>query len=81
MRGEPIALENFYDLFRNAQKTLGIFPLRDPYSTKETFVSVALTHGVSLTWLSEPNQNGHRDASKTLRSIRAFLGKRCHRAS
>jgi hypothetical protein len=35
-----------------AQRTLGI-RLRDLYATKDTYVSVALTNGVNLTWLSE----------------------------
>ena len=53
VRGQPIEPANFYDLFRDAQRALGIAPLRDLYSTKDTYISVALTNGVSLTWLSE----------------------------
>jgi integrase len=53
VRGEPIEPANFYDLFRDAQRALGISPLRDLYSTKDTYISLALTSGVSLTWLSE----------------------------
>jgi hypothetical protein len=44
---------DFYDLFRDAQRALEIVPLRDLYSTKDTYVSLALTNGVSLTSLSE----------------------------
>ncbi|HVN63117.1 MAG TPA: tyrosine-type recombinase/integrase, partial [Candidatus Binataceae bacterium] len=53
VRGEPIEQANFYDLFRDAQRALEITPLRDLYSTKDTYLSLALTNGVSLTWLSE----------------------------
>ncbi len=53
VRGEPIEPANFYDLFRDAQSALEITPLRDLYSTKDTYLSLALTNGVSLTWLSE----------------------------
>ncbi len=53
VRGEPIEAANYYDLFRDAQRALEITPLRDLYSTKDTYLSVALTNGVSLTWLSE----------------------------
>ena len=53
VRGEPIEQANFYDLFRDAQRALEITPLRDLYSTKDTYISVALTNGVSLSWLSE----------------------------
>ncbi len=53
VRGEPIQQANFYDLFRDAQSTLKITPRRDLYSTKDTYISLALTNGVSLPWLSE----------------------------
>jgi integrase len=53
VRGEPIEASNFYDLFRDAQRALSISPLRDLYSTKDTYISLALTNGVSVTWLSE----------------------------
>ncbi len=53
VRCQPIEPANFYDLFRDAQRALGITPLRDLYSTKDTYISLALTNGVSLTWLSE----------------------------
>ena len=49
----PIEPANFYDLFRDAQRALAISPLRDLYSAKDTYISLALTNGVSLTWLSE----------------------------
>jgi integrase len=51
--GAPIDAANFYDLFRDAQRALSISPLRDLYSAKDTYISLALTNGVSLTWLSE----------------------------
>ena len=50
---QPIEPANFYDLFRDAQRALAISPLRDLYSAKDTYISLALTNGVSLTWLSE----------------------------
>jgi integrase len=53
VRGEPIEQANFYDLFRDAQRALQITPLRDLYSTKDTYISLALTNGVSLPWISE----------------------------
>ncbi len=53
VRGDPVEAANFFDLFRDAQRALTITPLRDPYSAKETYLSLALTNGVSLTWLSE----------------------------
>jgi integrase len=53
VRGEPIDAANFYDLFRSAQQALSLSPLRDLYSSKDTYMSVALSNGVSLTWLSE----------------------------
>ena len=49
----PIEAANFYDLFRDAQRALSVSPLRDLYSAKDTYISLALTNGVSLTWLSE----------------------------
>jgi integrase len=51
--GTPIEAANFYDLFRDAQRALAISPLRDLYSTKDTYISLALTNGVSVTRLSE----------------------------
>lgn len=53
IHGEPIEQANFYDLFRDAQRALTMTPLRDLYSTKDTYISLALTNGVSLPWLSE----------------------------
>jgi integrase len=50
--GNPIDQRSFYKIFCGAQRTLGI-RLRDLYATKDTYVSVALTNGVNLTWLSE----------------------------
>ena len=42
--GTPIDAANFYDLFRDAQRVLEISPLRDLYSTKDTYISLALTN-------------------------------------
>ncbi len=42
-------------IFCGLQRALGI-RLRDLYATKDTYVSVALTKGVSLTWLSEQTE-------------------------
>jgi integrase len=53
VHADPIDAANFYDFFRDAQRALSASPLRDLYSTKDTYISVALTNGVSLTWLSE----------------------------
>lgn len=53
VRGEPVNPANFYDLFRDAQTALEITPLRDLYSAKDTYISHALTNGVSLPWLSD----------------------------
>ena len=50
--GHPIDQRSFYKLFCSAQRVLGI-RLRDLYATKDTYVSVAVTRGVNLTWLSE----------------------------
>ncbi|HUO04315.1 MAG TPA: DUF3596 domain-containing protein [Candidatus Binataceae bacterium] len=50
---EPIIAKHFYDLFRGAQRALSIEPMRDLYSVKDTYISLALTNGVSLAWLSE----------------------------
>lgn len=50
--GEPIEQRSFYRLFCDAQRVLEI-RLRDLYATKDTYVSLALTAGVNLTWLSE----------------------------
>ncbi len=50
--GDPIDQRSFYKIFCAAQRALGI-RLRDLYATKDTYVSVALTKGVNLTWLSE----------------------------
>ena len=50
--GDPIDQRSFYKLFCAAQRSLGLRH-RDLYATKDTYVSVALTRGVNLTWLSE----------------------------
>ena len=50
--GDPIDQRSFYKLFCTAQQSLGI-KHRDLYATKDTYVSIALTKGVNLTWLSE----------------------------
>ena len=69
VHGEPIKPENFYDLFRDAQRALEI-PLRDLYTTKDTYVSLALTNGVNLRWLSE--QTGVHE-STLLRHYGSFV--------
>jgi integrase len=50
--GDPIDQRSFYKLFCGAQRALSL-RLRDLYATKDTYVSIALTKGVNLTWLSE----------------------------
>ena len=50
--GEPIEQRSFYRLFCDAQRVLEVRP-RDLYATKDTYVSLALTAGVNLTWISE----------------------------
>jgi hypothetical protein len=51
-RRQPIDAANFAELFRRAQRALGI-RLRKFYSTKHTYVSMALTRNVNIRWLSE----------------------------
>jgi hypothetical protein len=50
--GGPIAGGVFYNTFIRAQRSLGISPIRDLYSTKDTFLSVCITNRVDLAWLS-----------------------------
>jgi hypothetical protein len=50
--GRPIDQRSFYKIFCGLQRVLDV-RLRDLYATKDTYVSVALTNGVNLTWLSE----------------------------
>jgi integrase len=52
VHGEPVDASNFAELFRRAQRALGM-RLRKFYATKHTYVSLALTRGVNLAWLSE----------------------------
>src|SRR5207249_7954029 len=52
VHGRPIDASNFAELFRRGQRALGI-RLRKFYATKHTYVSLALTRGVNLSWLSE----------------------------
>jgi len=52
VHGEPIDQSNFAELFRRTRRALGI-RLRKFYATKHTCVSIALTRGVNLAWLSE----------------------------
>jgi integrase len=52
LHGDPIDASNFAELFRRAQRALGL-RLRKFYATKHTYVSIALTRGVNVTWLSE----------------------------
>jgi integrase len=50
--GQPIEQRSFYRPFRDAVRVLGFRP-RDLYATKDTYVSIAITAGVNLTWLSD----------------------------
>ena len=68
--GDPIDQKSFYKTFCAGQRTLGL-RLRDLYATKDTYVSVALTHGVNLTWLSE--QTGVAEPT-----LRAHYGRFIH---
>ena len=68
--GEPIDQRSFYNLFRSAQRALGL-RLRDLYATKDTYVSTALTRNVNLAWLSE--QTGVADAT-----LRRHYGRFIH---
>ena len=68
--GRPIDQRSFYKIFCAAQRVLGI-RLRDLYATKDTYVSVALTKGVNLTWLSE--QTGVME-----RTLRTHYGRFIH---
>lgn len=52
VHGEPINGGAFYNSFVEAQRALGISPIRDLYSTKDTFMSVCMSNGVDLSWLS-----------------------------
>ncbi len=49
--GAPIDPAQFYEPFCAAQRVLKM-TLRDLYSTKDTCISIALTKGVNLTWIS-----------------------------
>jgi transcriptional regulator with XRE-family HTH domain len=49
---DPIDQRSFYKIFCAVQRALGI-RLLDLYATKDTYISVALTKGANLTWLSE----------------------------
>ena len=73
---QPIEPANFYDLFRDVQRTHAISPLRDPYSAKDTYISLALTNDVSLTWPSEQNGVAVATLLKTLRKVHSFLASR-----
>jgi hypothetical protein len=55
----------------DAHRALGISPIRDLYSTKDTYISNALTQGVHLTWLSE--QTGVAEAT-----IKKHYGRYMH---
>ena len=68
--GEPIDQRSFYKLFCAAQRTLGM-RMRDLYATKDTYVSIALTRGVNLAWLSE--QTGVADGT-----LRRHYGRFIH---
>ena len=68
--GDPIDQRSFYKLFCTAQRSLGLRH-RDLYATKDTYVSIALTKGVNLTWLSE--QTGVSEGT-----LRAHYGRFIH---
>jgi integrase len=55
VHGRPVNGGAFYNGFVKAQRDLGISPVRDLYSTKDTYISVCLSapEPVNLCWLSE----------------------------
>lgn len=53
MRGQPIKPENYYHVFRDAQRAIGLTPIRDLYSTKDTYISWARRLGVDEGWLED----------------------------
>ena len=70
--GGPIIVKNFYDLFRGAERALSLSPVRDLYSVKDTYISLGLTSGVSLPWLSEQTGVGGVDHAETLWPLHSF---------
>lgn len=52
VHGDSIDCGVLYNSFVEAQRALGISPIRDLYSTKDTFMSVCMSNGVDLSWLS-----------------------------
>jgi integrase len=52
VHGRPIDGKNLYNSFIQAQRAVGISPIRDLYSTKDTFISLCITNRVDLAWLS-----------------------------
>jgi len=69
--GDPIDQRGFYKIFCRAQRALSI-RLRNPYATKDTYVSLALTKGVNLTWLSE--QTGVMESTLRPTTGGSFMG-------
>lgn len=55
VRGRSIEGGAFYNTFVESQRVLGISPVRDLYSTKDTYISVCLSAAqpVNLFWLSD----------------------------
>jgi integrase len=55
VRGRSIEGGAFYNTFVESQRVLGISPVRDLYSTKDTYISVCLSAAkpVNLSWLSD----------------------------
>ena len=74
--GHPIDQRSFYKIFCDLQRVLGI-RLRDLYATKDTYVSVALTKGVNLTWLSETDRSDGEHPSDALREVHSCEPCRC----
>ena len=52
VRGRHVEAGNVYMGFVEAQRSVDISPIRDLYSTKDTYLSLCLTAGVDLAWLS-----------------------------
>jgi hypothetical protein len=53
VQGRPIDGGRFYNTFIHAQRALGISPIRDFYSTKDTYISYCMSNRVDLSWLSD----------------------------
>jgi integrase len=53
VQGLPIDGGSFYNSFVQAQRALNISPIRDLYSTKDTYISICMSNRVDLSWLSD----------------------------